>query len=206
MPLRSFKYPFQANQQHLSPDKDLIAACLKGDAAAWDALIKRYAALIYSIGRRMGLSDSDNDDVFQDVCVILLEHLADLRDTARLSSWLISTTKREVWRLRKRRGVALASELGEGEWALEGTTDIHSRSASSPEADIMALEDQQMMREALTRLQDRCRRLLTLLYGVDDPPSYQEIADEFALPVGSIGPTRARCLQQLRKLLMETGF
>src|ERR1051325_7354514 len=104
MPLRSLKNPLQSSL-HLASDKDLIAACLKGEAAAWDMLIQRYAALIYSIGLKMGLSESDREDVFQDVCVILIDHLADLRDTARLSSWLISTTKREAWRLQRRRGV-----------------------------------------------------------------------------------------------------
>src|ERR1051325_2113397 len=92
-------------------DHALIAACLKGHAPSWDALIDRYASLIYSICLRMGLCQADAEDVFQDICVILLRRLGDLRDTARLSSWLISMTKREAWRLQRKRGVRLISEL-----------------------------------------------------------------------------------------------
>jgi RNA polymerase sigma factor (sigma-70 family) len=206
MSLQPFKNAFSAQKHEGATDQALVAACLKGEASAWDALIKRYAALIYSVGMRAGLSESEREDLFQDVCLILLDHLSDLRDTARLAGWLISTTKREAWRRQKKRGAKLASELGEGEWAMEGAASIHAPPASSPEADILALENQQLMREALTRLADRCRHLLTLLYGTEEPPSYAEISEQCNLPVGSIGPTRARCLQQLRKLLLETGF
>ena len=206
MPFRSLTNPFQARQPEAASDKELIAACLKGEATAWDALIKRYAALIYSVGLRMGLSESDREDLFQDVCIILMDHLATLRENTRLAGWLVTTTKREAWRLQRRRGVKLATELGEGEWAMEGAENIHAPEAQSPEASFIALEEQQMMREALTRLPDRCRRLLLHLYGTDSPLSYAEIAEQFSLPLGSIGPTRARCLQSLRKLLQETGY
>lgn len=190
-------------------DGGLIAACLNGDANAWDALVDRYAALIYSVCRRTGLSDMDAEDTFQDVCVILLNHLAGLRDTTKLSSWLISTARREAWRQGKRRtgnNVSLASELGEGEWEMEGGESLYGQEDNSPEAGVLALEQQQMMREGLSRLPDRCRKLLTLLYSAETPPAYADIAAQFDLPVGSIGPTRARCLQNLRKLLAGMGY
>lgn len=188
------------------PDHELIAGCLKGDAASWDALIARYAALIYSICLRMGLSQADAEDVFQDVTLILLNHLDTLRDTTRLAGWLALTTKREVWRVQKRRAPKLASELGEGEWEMEGAEGVGTAQAPSPEADILALEEQQVMREGMARLPERCRKLLSLLYGSDDPPAYADIAVQFGLPVGSIGPTRARCLQHLKKLLVELEY
>ena len=205
MPRLPFKFSLSSPAQHQVSDKELIDTCLKGEKNAWDALINRYAALIYSTCLRTGLSAADAEDVVQDVCVILLDHLADVRDTAKLSSWLISTTKREVWRFQRRKGLKLASELGESEWTLESAVGVHAETADSPETEVLALEEQQLVRQAMKKLPDRCRRLLTLLYCIDSPASYTEIADELSLPVGSIGPTRARCLQTLRKLLAELG-
>ncbi len=147
------------------------------------------------------------EDVFQNVCIILLNHLADLRDIAKISGWLISTTKREAWRIARRRGAVLASELGEGEWEMESGESVGSQTAgANPETEAVALAEQQLMREALQRLPDRCRELLTQLYMAENPLSYQELGAKFALPVGSIGPTRARCLQNLRTILQELGY
>ena len=209
------RLPFSKDKQknrdnppyHLLSDQKLISACLSGDAAAWDALIGRYAALIFSVCLRMGLSHADAEDIFQDVCLVLLNHLADVRDTAKLSGWLIPTTKRETWRFQKRRNVILESDMGESAWEMEGAESVVPQpGGGNPETEILALEEQQLMREALKRMPDRCRNLLTLLYTTEEPPSYQELAVKFSLPVGSIGPTRARCLQNLRKILQELGF
>ena len=206
MPSLPFKISLPSRVQHNASDKEVIDACIKGDKNAWDTLIKRYAALIYSTCLRTGLSAADSEDVAQDVCVILLDHLADVRDTAKLSSWLISTTKREVWRFQRRKGLKLASELGDGEWELDAGAGVNMETADSPETEVLALEEQQLVRQAMEDLPERCRRMLTLLYCTDDPVSYSDIAKELALPVGSIGPTRARCLQSLRKLLAAHGF
>jgi len=188
------------------PDAALIAACLSGDAAAWDALIERYEGLVFTCAVRMGLSRTDAEDVFQEVCLLLLNHLGDLRDTSRLAGWLTSTTKREVWRMQRRRGSALMSEMGDREWELEGAQDVHQGSPPSPEEQALALEDHHLVRQAMQRLPDRCRDLLTLLYCKDPPCSYVEIAQRLSVPLGSIGPHRARCLQRLRKVLVEIGF
>ena len=206
LPQLPFKFKSSPGSHGNLSDRDLIGICLKGDKSAWDALIQRYVALLYSTCLRSGLSSADSEDVVQDVCVILLDHLSDVRDTAKLSSWLISTTKREVWRFQKRKGLKLASELGDTEWSLDSGEGVHIESADSPETTVLELEEQQLIRQAMERLADRCRRMLTLLYCQDNPASYMEIADELSLPVGSIGPTRARCLQSLRKLLAELGF
>jgi RNA polymerase sigma factor (sigma-70 family) len=206
LPELPFKFTATSDPHRSLSDRDLIGICLKGDKRAWDALINRYVALLYSTCLRSGLSSADSEDVVQDVCVILLDHLVDVRDTAKLSSWLISTTKREVWRFQKRKGLKLASELGETEWSLDSGTGIHTETAQSPETAVLELEEQQMVRQAMDKLADRCRRMLTLLYCQETPASYTKIADELSLPVGSIGPTRARCLQSLRKVLAELGF
>jgi RNA polymerase sigma factor (sigma-70 family) len=81
----------------------LVAACLAGDSASWDALIARYQGFIYALALRMGLSAPDADDVFQNVCLSLFQHLGELRDANRLSSWLATMVKQEVWRLGRRR-------------------------------------------------------------------------------------------------------
>ena len=205
MPRLPIKAPFPSST-HAVSDRDLISACLKGQSSAWDSLIGRYVGLMISTCLRMGLSSADSEDIVQDVCVILLDHLGDLKDTSKLSSWLISTTKREAWRFQRRKGMTLASELGDGEWEMESATGIHTQSANSPETEFLAVEEQQIVRTGLERLPEKCRRLLTLLYCVETPASYAEIAAEFSIPTGSIGPTRARCLQHLRKTLSELGF
>ena len=187
-------------------DPELVRDCLHGHAAAWDALINRYAALIYALCLRSGLSQADAEDTFQNVCVLLLEHLPDLRDTRRLAGWLVSTTQRACWRVQSRKRPQLASELGDGEWAWESAEGAFAARPDSPEKDVIELENQQMIREALARLPERCNRLLNLLYNADTPPEYRDIAALLAMPVGSVGPTRARCLQTLRKLLDELGY
>ena len=196
-----------ASPYRLTSDPKLISACLSGEEAAWDALIDRYAALIFAVSLRMGVSQADTEDIFQDVCLILFSHLADVRDTARLSSWIISTTKREVWKTSRKKTVTLTSELGENAWEMESAESVHpQRATGNPEAEAIALEEQQLMREAVLRLPDRCRDLLMQLYATDDPLSYQELAVKLSLPLGSIGPTRARCLSNLRKILQQLGY
>jgi RNA polymerase sigma factor (sigma-70 family) len=187
-------------------DTELIAACLGGEAAAWDALIARYEALIFSLPVRMGLSQADAEDIFQNVCVLLLHHLAELRDTERLAGWLVSTTRREVWRVQKRRSTQNTREVSDQEWLLEGAESVTDPSQPLPEATLLALTDQQLVREAMIQLPDRCRLLLTLLYCEDPPAAYTDVAQELNIPLGSIGPTRARCLQRLQKRLDELGF
>lgn len=189
-------------------DTELIARCLseKGDPAAWDALIARYEALIFSLPVRMGLSQADAEDIFQNVCVLLLQHLADLRDTERLAGWLVSTTRREVWRVQKRQSAQRQKESSDEEWLMEAGESLTDPSQPLPEAMLLAIEEQQMVREAMTELPDRCRRLLTMLYCADPPAAYTEVAETLDLPLGSIGPNRARCLQRLHKILQTLGF
>jgi RNA polymerase sigma factor (sigma-70 family) len=167
MPRLPFKLPLASARHQALSDKDLISACLRGEHEAWNALIGRYVALIYSVCLRTGLSGADAEDVSQDVCVILLDHLADLRDNTKLSSWLISTAKREAWRFQRRKGLKLASEMGDEEWALDSGSPLTTQSAESPEASVLALEDQHLVRRGLESLQERCRRMLTLLRALD---------------------------------------
>jgi len=180
-------------------DRDLIAACLAGDASAWESLVARYQRLVYSIPLKARLSNDDAADIFQSVWLKLYEKLDGLRDHEKLSSWLITTTTREVWRVssRNRRDIAPTNEESESQNPL----DQIAATAPLADAEREMLEQQQLVREALDALPDRCRNLLTMLFYEKDELSYAEIARRMAMPVPSVGPTRARCLEKMKKLL-----
>jgi RNA polymerase sigma factor (sigma-70 family) len=189
-----------ANQFTESEDSTLVAACLQGDASAWEALIVRYQRLIYSLALKTRLSSDDAADIFQSVCLKLYEKLASLRDHEKLSSWIITTTTRECWRLSNRqRKEGLPGELSSEE-ADEKLQQLVADSPLLDEQRIM-LEQQQAVRQAVGALPERCKDLVTLLFYKKDDLSYTEIARQMDMPVASIGPTRARCLEKLRRLL-----
>lgn len=182
------------DERPYASDPALVEACLAGDPRAWEELVDRYGRLVYAIPRRMGLSSADADDVFQDVFATLLRSLGSLRDRARLAAWLITTTRRECWRRGKASGrlVELDETLHDGR----------------PEAidEVTRLEREQSVREAVGRLDGRCRDLLTALFFDASQPGYEVIARRLGIPVGSIGPTRARCFKKLEAHLMELGI
>lgn len=176
-----------------------MAACLSGDSAAWDALIGRYQGFIFALALRQGLSSADADDVFQDVCLKLFRHLDELRDVQRLSSWLGAIVRQEVWRRRRRPQPEQLNDLpAEGEILI-------AIQAPDPESAVLEQEQEQLVRMGLGSLSETCRSLLGLLYGPDDV-SYAEAAEQLSMPIGSIGPRRARCLDRLRKELETFGF
>jgi len=183
----------------LLPDSDLIEACLNGRNQAWEALLVRYQRLIYSIPLRYGLPEHDANDVFQNVSVLLLENLSHLRNRERLGAWLVITTRRECWRLfRQHPAVSLTQAAGTQEKQIPDKVHI--------EDDFLALERQSIVRAALDLLENPCRQLITSLFYVEPRPAYTKIAQEFSLPAGSIGPTRARCLEKLMVILEKMGL
>ena len=187
-------------------DRPLVRACLAGDRQAWEALIHRYERLLYSIPLRCGLTRDDADDVFQTVCVKLLENLDKLRDEAYLTGWLITTARRESWRVQRLRGRdAPFAEPEPGE-AGESSLDSLADEDPLPQEEMIRLEEAQMVRVAMRELEERCRTLLELLYHADPELSYAEIAQRLNVSVGAIGPTRGRCLQKLRRVLERLGF
>jgi RNA polymerase sigma factor (sigma-70 family) len=181
-------------------DRELIAGCLNGDASAWEALIARYQRLIYSIPMKSRLSPDDAADIFQSVCLKLYEKLASLRNYERISSWLITTTTREVWRIsarnRRDQPVTSANEDDESE-------PLDRIAAPGPLADEEreTFEQQQIVRQSIESLPERCRHLITMLFYEKDELSYADIARRMGMPVPSVGPTRARCLEKLKKML-----
>jgi RNA polymerase sigma factor (sigma-70 family) len=187
-------------------DSALVRACQAGDRRAWETLIRRYQRLLYAIPIRCGLSEDDAADVFQTVCVRLLENLHKLRDEEHLTGWLITTARRESWRVQRvrRRDTPLGSD--DPEDAGESPLDNLTATDLLPQEEAMRLEEEQLVRGAMEELSERCRTLLGWLYHTDPPPQYAEIARRLNVPVGAIGPTRARCLQQLKRILQRHGF
>lgn len=180
-------------------DSDLVAVCLEGSQAAWETLVVRYQRLIYSIPVKARLSQDDAADIFQAVCMKLYQKLSTLRDHQKLSSWLITTTTRECWRVsnRNRREPSFGASEGEAD---EMNEIPDARPA--PGAEREALEQQHAVRRGIESLSERCRDLLTMLFYEKDELSYAEIARRMGMPLPSVGPTRARCLEKLKKTLI----
>jgi RNA polymerase sigma factor (sigma-70 family) len=181
-------------------DRALVEACLGGDSEAWEALILRYQRLIYSIPIRAGFSPVDAADIFQSVCLRLFEKLSTLRKQEKISSWLMTTTTRECWRVVEKRRRETQPSIYDDDYERDVVNQLES---TEPLADQqrMAIERQQSVREAVGALSERCRALITLLFYSKEEPSYVEIARLLKLPLNSVGPTRARCLQKLKRIL-----
>ena len=188
-----------ADLAHLS-DRELVAACLEGDSSAWEALILRYQRLIYSIPIKNGFSVVDASDVFQSVCVVLLERLPTLRDHNKISSWLMTTTTRECWRVAAQWKRESGASARDAEAGRDRMSEIASGEILSDDVQA-ALEQQHIIRHALSTLSERCQKLISMLFYDKDELSYVDIARRLKIPVSSIGPTRARCLEKLKKEL-----
>ncbi len=187
-------------------DAALVAGCLRGEAKCWEALVKRYQRLVFTIVRRMGMDEHMGADVFQTVFSRLLTHLPRIAEPARLQAWIVTTAKREAL-LQRRRGERTVSMTGESEAGEEtGEWDI-ADSAPLAEDALDQLQQLERVRQGLDRLDPRCRRLMDMLFNneADTPLAYGAMAESLNMAVGSIGPTRARCLDKLRQFLDQNG-
>ncbi len=186
-------------------DVDLIAACRQGESEAWVMLVNRYQRLIYTIPRRAGLDEEQAADVFQRTFTRLLENINNIRQPASIQAWLVTTARRETLRLiREQKAEQPFSFMDDPENAHNHETTPDDNPL--PNEVLEQLEEQHLIRTALATLEERCRHLLTLLYYRADPPSYTEVAATLDMPEGSLGPTRARCLEKLRRLLELSDF
>jgi RNA polymerase sigma factor (sigma-70 family) len=186
----------------LASDDELLAACLHGEQAAWEALIDRYAALIYSIPLKYGLPQADAADVFQSVCITLFEKLDTVRAPRGLAAWIITTASRQSVLVSRRHRRDLAHSAG----SASGYPDLRDPDLL-PEDELLALERQRAVRAAIEQLPTRCRALIEALFSdAAQQHTYQELAEGLGVPMNSLGPTRARCLEQLRRLLLSAGF
>jgi RNA polymerase sigma factor (sigma-70 family) len=178
-------------------DADLVARCLDEDDEAWAALVRRYQRLIASITRKFRLSNEDAADVYQAVNLALFQQLQSLRQLEKLSSWVITVAVRECWKLREReRRTASLEDPDVAEPSSESTLDDA----------VYLVERQHLLRGAVDILPDKCRTLIRLLFFQETPDSYEELSRRLGRPVASIGPTRGRCLEKLKKNLEKIGF
>jgi RNA polymerase sigma factor (sigma-70 family) len=171
---------------------DLVARAAKGDRHAWDALVERYIPLIWSICRKYRLSDADAEDVGQNVWLLLMDQLGKIRDPAALPGWLATVTRRECLRV-----LGAPQRPSTAGYAV-GAEIIADEQSGTAEQELLAAERHAALREAFAALPPSDQRLIAVL--LEDPPmSYAEISVRLGIPVGSIGPTRRRCLDKLRR-------
>lgn len=187
-----------------APDEDdasLVGRCLRGESSAWTVLVQRYQRLVYAIARRIGLDEHSAADVFQTVFARLVQHLPRIAEPSRLQAWIVTTTKREAL-LQRHRGQRTVSMTRAEDSDDEGSAwDLPDDSPIAEEA-LAELQQLNQLRVALDRLDARCRSLLLLLFREDDDKlPYEEVARRLNTTVGSIGPTRSRCLDKLRRLV-----
>ena len=176
-------------------DDELVERCLRRDELAWRELIRRYRRLIYSIP--VAFRHPDPDEVFQAVAVKLFQHLGTLRKPGSLGAWISITARREclVNKKKQLRSVSLEAQ-SENELA-EDAPDVAQA--------LHDLECEHTLLVAMEKLDTLCRALLRALYVEDPTPSYKEIAERVDRPIGSLGPTRGRCLDKLREYYVELG-
>jgi RNA polymerase sigma factor (sigma-70 family) len=188
----------------VDPDEvgGLVRLAAGGDEAAWAGLVRRFSGLVWSVARAHGLGGVDAEEVFQTTWLRLTEHVGRLKEPDRVGAWLATTARHES--LKTIRAGQRTFPTGDLE-VLDRGDD------TTPEVLMLASEDavaeSTRLRRAWSayqRLPIRCRELLRVLIATPPLP-YVEIAAMFGIAVGSIGPTRARCLRQLRKLLAEPG-
>ncbi|MGH3410655.1 MAG: RNA polymerase sigma factor, partial [Streptosporangiaceae bacterium] len=175
---------------------ELVRCAADGDLTAWERLVGQYARLIWSITGEFNLADSDAADVAQTTWLRLLEHIDRIERPARVGSWLATTARNECLRsLAGRKRVLLGNDGAALDDAVTHDPDVDER--------LLADERAKVVHDALARLPRQWQRLLELLMA-DPPVSYADISDELGLPIGSIGPTRGRCLAKLRVLLQAS--
>lgn len=180
-------------------DEWLVQGCLQGEARAWEQLIDKYKRLIYSIPIKYGATPDDAADVFQAVCIEVLNSLPHLKNAQSLRSWLITVTIRQSYRWKKKQANHVELDAME--------PDAAEVIASTTYADTLALlEQEQIVREVVSQLTPRHRELVRLLFFEQPALPYAEVAQRLGLATGSIGFIRGRCLEKLRKALLEHGF
>lgn len=178
----------------------LLARCRSGDEAAWLLLFERFSGFLYNLCRREGLEDDDAKDVVMSTFGVLVRNLDRIQSGLALPSWLAQTSVREARRVR--RSSNRYENSAESDLNLEEIIEADDISA---EQEAIKAGQFAMVQFGMQKLDTRCRRLLSALY-IAEQTSYIDLASELGLPIGSIGPTRARCLEKLRKILKTDGF
>lgn len=179
-------------------DAELVAACRRGNDAAWNELVGRFQRLIITIPRRAGLSEEQSADVFQEVFLTLFEKLDEIEQPEKIRSWLVTTAKFKTWgAVRGTKNLYSPASDEEMEAEMANLPD------AAPLADerLIELEQQHQIRAALNELEEKCRAILSMIYLNDTAASYAEVARQIGVGETSISPLRARCLKKLAKIL-----
>jgi RNA polymerase sigma factor (sigma-70 family) len=171
-----------------------LALARSGDRRAWDAIVAAYSPLVWAVARSFRLNSADAADVYQATWLRLVENLNRVRDGDRLGAWLSTTARREALMLlrRDRRQATVAS--------VELLAAVADDLSPAVEAELLRQEEQAGLWQAFRLLSENCQRLLRVIF-TDPPPSYAELSSALDMPIGSIGPTRSRCLGRLQNLL-----
>jgi RNA polymerase sigma factor (sigma-70 family) len=178
---------------NMSEVADLVQAAAEGDQVAWDGLVERFNGLVWSVARAHRLAPVDASDVVQTTWLRLVEHLGRLQDPERVGAWLATTARRECLRVLRHSARLLPTEE-------VPETPVEARL----DAALLAEERDRALWQAFGGLSERCQALLRLLV-TEPPPSYEEVSAALDMPIGSIGPTRQRCLERLRGLAEGEG-
>jgi RNA polymerase sigma factor (sigma-70 family) len=180
------------------PDTRLVRECIGGKEEAWCALISKYKNLIFSIPIKYGFSADESTDIFQAVCLDLLSELPKLRKVKALPKWIMQVTAHKCFHRKQQERRTEVSDPDDKQF--EQSTPARA------EEILREAEDEQGLRQAMSELSPRCRQLVRMLFYDEPARPYQEIADTLGIAVGSIGFIRQRCLERLRKRLLEAGF
>ncbi len=178
----------------MGEDADLLRRAGQGQQSAWDALVARHGTRVWAVARAFRLSQADAEDVFQTTWLNLVTHLDRIQEPDRVGAWLATTARNECLGALRR----AARQVPSGD---ETNFDTPDRGDPSIDAGVLATERQTELWRAIGGLSANCQRLLRVLL-VDPAPSYEEVSGVLDMPIGSIGPTRARCLQHLRGCLV----
>lgn len=179
-------------------DTHLVKQCLSGSEEAWSLLIEKYKALIYSIPVKYHLPAHEAAEVFQATCVELLTRLPELREPRALPKWLMQVAHHQCYRWKQQQH-RLVSRDGDSDLPEPATPAI-------AESVVQQTQEEQLLRDAMVSLTPKCKRLVELLFFETPPRPYAEVAAELGLALGSIGFTRQKCMERLRRNLHELGF
>jgi RNA polymerase sigma factor (sigma-70 family) len=177
----------------------LLRAASEGDQEAWNAITDRFTSLLWSVARSYRLGSDDAEDVVQNTWLRLLENLTRIDNPEALPGWLATTARREALGILRRRGRTVLTR--------DEDLGVDLADPASTELDSALLEDERDVElwASFAKLPERCQQLLRVLMACDRPV-YAEVSAAFDMPIGSIGPTRMRCLERLRKLVAESGY
>jgi RNA polymerase sigma factor (sigma-70 family) len=179
-------------------DTRLVKECLRGEETAWSELVSKYQNLIFSVPIKYGFSQEEAADIFQSVCLDLVNELTSIREPRALAGWLIRVTHNKCFHYMKdKRRYGIPED---------NPPEPEIPAEEIPENKLRELQKEQLLRSALRALGARCQRLVEMLFFESPPRPYQEIAKSLTLATGSIGFIRARCLDKLRRKLEQMDF